>query len=103
MFTVTVAPSEVNAWSEARLSFLPKGEMLEFRQQLAAVSAMRPSPGAHLVATYTAADPTALIDAGNVLFYNVGLARLSAHTRFISRGEVAHWNLREHGQALCSD
>jgi hypothetical protein len=82
MFTITTASGEVNAWSEARLPFQPKGEMLEFRHQLAAaIRAMPPTPGAHLVATYTAADPTALIDTENLLFYNVGLGCFSAHTR----------------------
>lgn len=33
MFEITTAPGEVNAWSEVRLPFEPKGEMLQFRQQ----------------------------------------------------------------------
>jgi hypothetical protein len=77
---------EVNAWSEVRLPFEPKGEMLEFRQQLvAAIKAMPPACDGQLVATYTAADPNALIDTENVLFYNVGLGCFSAHTEEVAR------------------
>jgi len=80
VFEITTAPGEVNAWSENRLPFQPKGEMLEFRQRLAAaITALPPTPGAHLVATYTAAEANALIDTENVLFYNVGLGCFSAH------------------------
>jgi hypothetical protein len=82
VFEVTTAPGEVNAWSQVRLPFEPKGEMLQFRQQLvAAITAMPPTGDGQLVATYTAADPNALIDTENVLFYNVGLGCFSAHTR----------------------
>lgn len=82
MFEITTAPGEVNAWSELRLPFEPKGGMLQFRQQLvAAIKAMPPTCKGQLVATYTAADRNALIDTENVLFYNVGLGCFSAHTR----------------------
>lgn len=84
VFAITNGPGEVNAWSEVRLPFQPKGEMLEFRQRLgAAIRAMAPGAGGQLVATYTAADPHALIDTENVLFYNVGPGCFAAHT---SRG-----------------
>src|SRR5689334_22117958 len=74
VFAIANGPGEVSAWSEVRLPFQPKGEMLEFRQRLdAAIRAMAPGAGGQLVATYTAADPHALIDTENVLFYNVGL------------------------------
>lgn len=82
MFEIITAPGEVNAWSEVRLPFEPKGEMFQFRQQLgAAIKAMPPTCDGQLVATYTAADPSALIDTENVLFYNVGLGCFSAHSR----------------------
>lgn len=82
VFEITNGPSEVNAWSEVRLPLQPKGDMLEFRQQLAAaIRAMPPSTDGQLVAAYTAADPHALIDTENVLFYNVGLGCFAAHTR----------------------
>jgi hypothetical protein len=82
VFEITSDPGEVNAWSEVRLPFQPKGEMLEFRQRLdAAITAMPPAGPGHLVATYTAADPNTLIDTENVLFYNVGLGCFAAHTR----------------------
>lgn len=42
---------------------------------------MPPGNDGQLVATYSAADPNALIDTENVLFYNVGLGCFSAHTR----------------------
>jgi hypothetical protein len=81
VFEITRGPGEVNAWSEVRLPFQPKGEMLEFRQRLgAAITAMPPAGAGHLAATYTAADPTTLIDTENVLFYNVGLGCFAAHT-----------------------
>lgn len=82
VFNITTSPCEVNAWSEVRLPFEPEGEMLEFRQQLvAAIKAMPSACDVQLVATYTAADPKALVDTENVLFYNVGLGCISAHTR----------------------
>jgi hypothetical protein len=82
VFEIMTAPGEVNAWSDVRLPFQPKGEMLEFRRRLAAaLKALPPTPGAHLVATYTAADSNALVDTENVLFYNVGLGCFSAHTQ----------------------
>jgi hypothetical protein len=41
VFAITNGPGEVNAWSEVRLPFQPKGEMFEFRQRLgAAIRAM---------------------------------------------------------------
>jgi hypothetical protein len=82
VFQITSGPGEVNAWSQVRLPFQPKGEMLEFRQRLdAAIRAMPPAGAGHLVATYTAADPDTLVDTENVLFYNVGLGCFAAHTR----------------------
>jgi hypothetical protein len=82
VFEITSGPGEVNAWSEVRLPFQPKGEMLEFRQRLgAAIRAMPPAGAGHLAATYTAADPDTLIDTENILFYNVGLGCFAAHTR----------------------
>jgi len=56
--------------------------MLEFRHRLdSAIRAMAPGAGGQLFATYTAADPHALADTENVLFYNVGLGCFAAHTR----------------------
>jgi hypothetical protein len=82
VFEITSGPGEVNAWSEVRLPFRPKGEMLEFRQRLdAAIRAMPPAGAGHLAATYTAADASTLIDTENILFYNVGLGCFAAHTR----------------------
>lgn len=82
MFEITIDSGEVNAWSEVRLPFEPKGEMLKFRQRLAAaIKAMPPEGGGQLAATYTAADTHALIDTENVLFYNVGLGCFAAHTQ----------------------
>jgi len=82
VFEITSGPGEVNAWSEVRLPFQPKGEMLKFRQRLdAAIRGMPPVGTGHLTATYTAADPNTLIDTENVLFYNVGLGCFAAHTR----------------------
>jgi hypothetical protein len=86
VFEITRGPGEVNAWSEVRLPFQPKGEMLEFRPRLdAAIRAMPPARAGHLAAAYTAADPNTLIDTENILFYNVGLGCFAAHTRRVWR------------------
>lgn len=80
MFEIRSGDGEVNAWSEVRLPFEPKGEMLKFRKQLAAAIKAMPQAGAdHLAATYTAMDARALVDTENVLFYNVGLGCFAAH------------------------
>jgi hypothetical protein len=59
---ITTAPGQVSGWSEVRLPFEPKGEMLRFRQQLvAAIKVMPPACDGQLVATYTAANPKLVI------------------------------------------
>lgn len=82
MFEITSGGGEVNAWSEVRLPFEPTGEMLEFRQRLAAaINAMPSASGSQLAATYTSADAHALVDTENVLFYNVGPGCFAAHAQ----------------------
>jgi hypothetical protein len=67
VFEITTVPGEVNAWSEIRLPFEPKGEMVRFRQQLvAAIKAMPPACDGQLVATEVVGGsvPTVLLGAG---------------------------------------
>lgn len=80
-YFVRVDRGVVEAWSNSRLSFEPKGWQVDFRAELrAALSSLRtPGPGEVLVAEYAAADSGQLVDAENVLLYNVGgpMGRLS--------------------------
>jgi hypothetical protein len=72
----------VNAWSEVRLPFQPKGGDARVPAAARLCHLSDATGGSrHLVATYTAADPHRLIDTENVLFYNVGLGCFAAHGR----------------------
>lgn len=73
----------VDAWSNRRLPFEPKGPALEFRTQLHShLASLRPRGVLRCV--YGSADRT-FCDAENVLLYNVGM---SAFTRLVASGLV---------------
>jgi hypothetical protein len=73
-YFVRIDDDVVEAWSSLRLAFEPKGWQVNFRAELrAALSGLRsPGPGEVLVAEYAAVDSGQLVDAENVLLYNVG-------------------------------
>lgn len=69
-FQVAGTTTAVDAWSDRRLGFEPKGSMVEFRAELrAALRRLDPSPTLHAV--YSSPDRR-FADLENVLFYNVG-------------------------------
>ena len=71
---VQASAREVQAWSVFRLPFQPRGDALAFRNLLRTyIAAMEKLPGQILTCTYTSSIP-GLVDAENVLLYNVGLA-----------------------------
>lgn len=73
-YEIESGPGYVEAWSEKRLPFEPKGWMKEFRDELRiAVSELRAQPGEGLYSTYVA-EGRDFCDVENVLIYNVGTA-----------------------------
>lgn len=67
----------VEAWSEQRLPFEPKGNMLDFRNRLRAeLRTLPPDGGPALIAEYRS-EIREVCDVENVLFYNVGLRPFS--------------------------
>lgn len=66
----------VEAWSEVRLPFEPRGEALELRGHIRqALATLRPAYGEVLHAVYTS-ESDGFVDTENVLLYNVGAAAL---------------------------
>jgi hypothetical protein len=62
----------VEAWSNSKLQFEPKGELADFRQELrAAIGTLKTKCGELVHGTYVSAS-TESCDAENVLIYNVG-------------------------------
>ncbi len=81
--------AEVEAWSVARLPYVPKGWLGDFRQHLrAAVATLSAEPGQVLHAVYVSPD-ISTVDAENVLFYNVDPGRFAAAARHGIRFERA--------------
>lgn len=74
-YAIRVGSHAVEAWSTVRLPFEPKGWALAFRNDLRdAILQASPGPAARLHAVYGAQDQGQLVDAENVLLYNVGCA-----------------------------
>jgi hypothetical protein len=69
MYELTASDTEVNLWSDVRLPFEPKGEVLAMRNELRA--ATRKLRGPSLFAAFSGPEG-ATLDLENVLFYNVG-------------------------------
>lgn len=75
VYAIRVDSRGVEAWSTVRLPFEPKGWALAFRNELRdALRQASPGRGARLQAVYGAEDRGQLVDAENVLLYNVGSA-----------------------------
>lgn len=77
----TAGGGALEAWSTARLPYMPTGWRADLRHQLreAAVHLVA-APGQALHAVYGSSD-TSMVDAENVLFYNVDSGRFAAATR----------------------
>ena len=74
-YAIRVGSHAIEAWSMVRLPFEPKGWALAFRNDLRdAILQASPGPAARLHAVYGAQDQGQLVDAENVLLYNVGCA-----------------------------
>lgn len=72
----------VEAWSRFRLPFEPKGESLEYREQLkAAISGLRAASTALVEAEYVSPSLPSNCDVENVLFYNVGAGAFASVAR----------------------
>lgn len=70
----------VEAWSTVRLPLTPRGEMKEFQHALrTAIAELRADEGELLTALY-ASESHELVDAENVLFYNLGSSSAFAHS-----------------------
>lgn len=83
MFKVVVAEDarRIDAWSDVRLPFEPRGELLEFRTRLrVALAALHAGPGEVLHAVYTSQSDR-FVDTENVLLYNVGAAAFRGSAR----------------------
>jgi len=73
-FHLDTSATAVEAWSEARLQFQPRGWQVQYRQALRnAIAGLDPRAGHGLLAEYLAPDD-AFVDVENVLLYNVGTA-----------------------------
>lgn len=87
---IQASPSRVDVWSERRLQFNSKPETVALRTAIGeAVGQLRAEPGQILSATLTSA-AVGLVDAENVLFYNVGAARFREASREGLRFERVH-------------
>lgn len=81
LWAVTGDDRSVTAWSLTRLTFEPRGDMLEFRAALrAALKKLDAVPGEGLVATYCAPN-NEFVDVENVALYNVGASAYGHLTR----------------------
>jgi len=80
----------VDVWTERRLQFNSKPETVALKSAIgAAVSKLEARPGEILSAVFTSASVD-LVDAENVLFYNVGTSRFATSTREGLRFERDH-------------
>ena len=87
---VQASPTRVDVWCERRLQFNSKPETVALRTAIGdAVAQLQAAPGQILSATFTSAG-TDLVDAENVLVYNVGAARFKAASREGIRFERVH-------------
>ena len=87
---VQASPTMVDVWCERRLQFNSKPETVALRTAIGdAVAQLQAAPGQILSATFTSAG-TDLVDAENVLVYNVGAARFKAASREGIRFERVH-------------
>lgn len=75
-YAIRVGPTVVEAWSVVGLPFEPKGAARDFRDALRAALRGSLAGTGHLHAIYGAAESGRLVDAENILFYNVGTACL---------------------------
>ncbi|ABS05838.1 hypothetical protein Krad_4375 [Kineococcus radiotolerans SRS30216 = ATCC BAA-149] len=73
-FHLDTSATAVEAWSEARLQFEPRGWQVEYRQSLReAIADLDPRAAHGLLAEYLTPDDV-FVDVENVLLYNVGTA-----------------------------
>jgi len=79
-YAISASPERVEAWSERRLPFEPKGWLLEFRNDLRAAVRGLNKRGSTLFARYTSDDQNS-VDVENVLLYNLGTSCLGQLAR----------------------